>query len=807
MPFTFDHHSRWAAILPACLCLAPAAAVAQILDRIEISRINGKAEIRIDFGVQVQYLNHTPPGKGKELNIFIKPIAAAPPGSEAIEETLTAPQTDIVSPFTVLYPHLGNAVSIRFASETAWEVRPMPDGRSIVIVVPALKGARDLVTEVRALPAPPKPKVVPAPVPAPVAAAPAAAAVVPAPSAPPAPPAPPTAPAPSAPSVPPAATPPTQAPAPAAEDAGPTAPALTNEQIESMAKGFMVDASKAIEDKDLARAINRLNRTLGLPNNAQTESAQAMIGEVREMNGEIAKARAEYELYLKLYPKGADAKRIQERLAALPKVESRAQSRNRPLQRGPAEWMYYGSLAQYYYTGKSHIEITTPPPPGLLDFTTDKLSQTDQNALITTLDLNARRRDGITDTRIVVRDTDLRNFLDSSRNYNRLYAAYAEQSDRQLGYFVRVGRQTPTGGGVLERFDGLNAGYTFADHWRINGVGGEAVDFYSSYKRIFYGASLEMLPQPESIGLTAYAIRQDLDGALNRQAVGLESRYFDTHASVFGMLDYDTLYKGVNIAMLQGNYRSDDGINYYTYIDHRKAPPYSLTNAYAVLQNGMTLKEAIKTVGLEQVRTDARLLTATSNMLSVGVSVPVSPSWQIGTDYRAASYSGTKETWTYPTVDNPIPVLIPATKGTGTNHVLGLQAIGTNLWGVNDVAVINANYIKGQSYIGVVDEVTGSIVPNVFKEVPYNGQALGGNYVYMLGDSWRFDINLRYYQQKDDLNEKQRRTSPSLKIGYRWDPVTLEAEAGQEYVKIDGPERKERSDRTYIFLGYRLDLR
>lgn len=792
MPFIFDHHPRWAAILPACLCLAPAAAVAQILDRIEISRSNGKAEIRIGFGVQVQYLNHTPPGQGKELNIFIKPISAPPPESEATEESLTSPQTDLVPSFTVLYPNLGNAVSIRFAQETAWEVRPMPDGRSIVIIVPSLKGAQDFIAEVRAQPAPPKPKVVPAPVvvppvaavapaAAPVVAAPAVATKAPEPVAPP--------PAAAAPSAPPTATPPAEPsaePSAAATDTGPTAPALTSEQIESMAKGFMVDAGKAIEEKDLARAINRLNRTLGLPNNAQTESAQAMIGEVREMNGEIAKARAEYELYLKLYPKGADARRIQERLAALPKVESRTQSRSRPLQRGPAEWMYYGSLAQYYYTGKSHIEITTPPPPGLLDFTTDKLSQTDQNALITTLDLNARRRDGITDTRIVVRDSDLRNFLDSSRNYNRLYSAYAEQSDRQLGYFVRVGRQTPTGGGVLERFDGLNAGYTFADHWRINGVGGEAVDFYSTYKRIFYGLSLEMMPQPESIGLTAYVIRQDLDGALNRQAVGLESRYFDTHASVFGMLDYDTLYKGINIAMLQGNYRSDDGVNYYTYIDHRKAPPYSLTNAYAVLQNGMTLKEAIKTVGLEQVRTDARLLTATSNMLSVGVSVPVSPTWQIGTDYRAASYSGTKETWTYPTADNPLPVLIPATKGTGTNHVLGLQAIGTNLWGVNDVAVLNSNYIKGDTY---------------------NGQALGGNYVYMLGDNWRFDINLRYYQQKDDTNEKQRRTSPSLKIGYRWDPVTLEVEAGQEYVKIDGPERKERSDRTYIFLGYRLDLR
>lgn len=755
--------------MPACLCCAPVAAQAQILDRIEVSRSNGKAEIRIGFGAQVQYLNHTPPGQGKELNIFIKPISAPPPESEANVETLTSPQTDLVPSFTVLYPHLGNAVSIRFAQETAWDVRPMPDGRSIVIIVPSLKGARDFIAEVRALPAPPKPKAVPAPVIAP-ATAPAAVPVVPAPVA--------------APAAAPAEAPATEPAAPA--DAGPTVPALTGEQIETMASGFMVDARKALEANDLPRAINRLNRTLGLPTNAQTESAQAMIGEVREMNGEIAKARAEYELYLKLYPKGTDAKRIQGRLASLPKIEPRAQSRSRPLQRGPAEWMTYGSIAQYYYTGKSHIEVTTPPPPGLLDFTTDKLSLTDQKALITTIDLNARRRDGITDTRIVVRDTDTRNYLDSSRSYNRLYSAYVEQSDKQLGYFVRAGRQTPIGSGVLERFDGLNVGYNFADRWRVNGVAGYTVEFLSPYKKDFYGASIEMQPQPESIGLTAYAIRQNLDGSLNRQAVGLESRYFDMHTSVFGMLDYDTLYKGVNIAMLQANYRSDDGTNYYTYLDHRKAPPYSLTNAYAVLQNGMSLKEAIATVGLAQVRADARLLTATSNMMSIGLTQPISPNWQLGADYRAASISGTKETWTYPTIDNPIPVLIPASSGSGTNHVVGMQAIGTNLLGVNDVAVVNTNYIKGDTY---------------------NGQALGGNYVHLFGDTWRLDLNLRYYQQKDDSDEKQRRTSPSLRVSYRWDPVTIEAEAGQEYVKIDGPERKERSDRTYLFLGYRIDLR
>ncbi|HTY03685.1 MAG TPA: hypothetical protein VMC81_08150 [Rhodocyclaceae bacterium] len=758
-----------AALLLGALLALPVTSWAQILDRIEVNRINGVAEIRIGFSTQVQYLNHSPLKGGRILNVFIQLI---PPGTpEAVDqETLVAPQTDIVPRFTVTYPKLGNAVSISFAQETTWDVRAGIDDRSLVIVVPVLKGARDVMAEVHAQPA---------------------AASAPTPAAPPTPPTP-------APLEPPAAPPPQQptqpaTPATPAAEAGPATPAspppttgaeaeaggavvpaLTPEQVETFAKGFFDDAKKAIEEKDLARAINRLNRVLGLPTNKQTEAAQALIGQVREMSGEYAKARAEYELYLKLFPQGPDAAMIKQKLAALPKGPVRSSATAAPLQRGPAEWTTYGSLTQYYYTGKSHIEVTTPPPPGLLNFTTDTLSLTDQKALITTVDLNARRRDGVTDTRIVVRDTDTKNYLDNSRSYNRLYSAYVEQSDRQAGYFFRAGRQNPTGGGVLERFDGLNAGYSFGDGWRVNGVAGYPVEFMSPYKKDFYGVSLDMQAAPEHFGFSGYVLQQHMEGVVNREAVGMETRYFDVHSTLYGTLDYDVVYRGVNIAMLQGNYRSDDGTNYFTYIDHRKTPPYSLTNALPGLP-GLSIKDAIATMGINQLRADARALTANSNMLAVGFTHPWSPRWMLGADYRAAAISGTQATATF-----------PAMPGSGTNHVFSGQAIGNGIVTDNDIVVFNGSYIKGATY---------------------RGEALGANYVWLKGDTWRIDTNLRYYTQKDDQNEKQVRITPSLKLSYRWNPVTLESEVGSEDVRIDGPLRTERSNRRYIFFGYRVDLR
>jgi hypothetical protein len=747
-------------------------AMAEFLERIEINRINGVAEIRIGFSTQVQYLRHTPLAKGKTLNVFVRLVNAPMPEGEAVEETLTAPATDLVPAFTAIYPRLGGAVAIMFAQETSWDVKPGGDGRSFLVKVPILPGARDVIAEVRAVPSAAKPIVASEavlPATPPVAAV---ATAIPAPSAP-------SQPLPTVP-LPVPAPGPTPASVPVSSTAASTdvqadsVPTLTADQVESTAKSFFDDARKAVEEKDFARAINRLNRTLGLPNNTQTEAAQALIGEVREMNGEIAKARAEYELYLKLFPNGADAPRIKGRLAGLPRESARTASRAVPVQAGPAEWTYYGSVSQYYYTGKSHIEVVTPPPPGLLTFTTDVLSLTDQKALITNLDINARRRDGIRDTRIVLRDTDVQNFLNRDKSYNRLYSAYVEQSDRQAGYFLRAGRQTPTGGGVLERFDGVNVGYNFGDRWRINGVAGYPVEFMSPYKKDFYGLSLDLQAQPDQIGISTYVLQQHLEGVVNRQAVGLETRYFDMHSTVYGMLDYDVAFKGLNIAMLQGNYRSDDGTNYFTYLDHRKTPPYGLTNALPGIP-GMSIKDAVTTMGIEQLRADARALTATSDMLAIGFTHPYSPRWMLGADYRAAAISSTQETAT-----------MPAMPGSGTNHVFSVQAIGNSIWTTNDVGVVNASYIRGANY---------------------TGQALGGNYVYLIGDAWRIDGSLRYYTQRDDQEQRQVRTSPALKFSYRWEPATIEAEVGAENVKVDGPLRNERSNRKYMFLGYRLDFR
>jgi len=747
--------------------LSCSTAWAQIMDSIEINRVGKTAEITIHFSVQVQYMRHNPLKSGKVLRIFLR---SEIPESGLTQQTLTSPQTDLAPHFHVTYPELGGAMAITFAQETRWEVRQGDDRRSIVVTLPMLAGAKDVTAEVRAVhEAAPAEQTPPAQSAAKTKATPAPIAA----TTPPASPKPPSAPT--------AATTPPAAPS-SSQPVAPT-PVLTSKQVEAMAKAFLDEARKAIADKDLALAVNRLNRTLGLPSNSQTEPAQALIGKVREMTGEIAKARAEYQLYLKLFPKGPAAAHIKERLAQLPETVPRHEpARALPTKPGPAKWSVYGSISQYLYRGNSHIEITTPPPPGQLDFTTNVLSLTDQNALISTVDLNARRRDGVHDTRLVVRDTNTKNYLATAtrKNTNRLYNAYVEQSNRSAGYLFRVGRQNPSGGGVLERFDGVTAAYTFNDRWRVNGIAGVPVEFMSPYKKSFYSISVDRLPRPQHVGLSGYFLQQRLDGVVNREAVGIESRYFDMHKTLYGLLDYDIAFRDLNIAMLQGNYRTDDGTNYFTYFDHRKTPPLGLTNAASAYfsdpaLSSLSFKQVIDTLGVDQVRADAKAMTANSDMLAIGVTHPYSPRWTFGTDYRAAKISGTDAVG-----------LLPAMPGSGLNHVFSVQAIGNSLWADNDVGVVNASYIKGQTY---------------------KGQSLGLNYVFPYHDHWRLDSNLRYYHQNDDDGTVQRRWSPSLKLSYHWGEVTLEGEIGWEDVAIDGPTRIERSNRKYFFLGYRWDFR
>jgi hypothetical protein len=744
------------ALLIASLSIVPAAQAA-IFDRVDVEPHGTEADIVVHFSHQIVYMRHGPQKEGKILRIFFRITDPAIMEADLMQETVRAPRTKGMPNVTFVYPELVNGMLVTFSEQTSFEVRPGADEKSIVITVP--------------LKVPPEEQPIVAPVPA--AAIPVAPPLINE-----------TLPSPESKPV-----------------APPLPPALTAEATDARAQQLIADARRALSNQDPAAAIGHLNGILRLSANSQTEAAQALIGEAREKNGEFLKARAEYELYLKLYPNGPNAATIRKQLTELPKDEAKARAGPRPLPKeaGPSEWTFFSSLATYYYTGNSQIETLTPPAPGQIVAGRETLSLVDQNSLITSLNLNARRRDAFSDTRIVFRNTDNRNFLKPSRSYDRLYSAYIDHNDRKIGYYVRAGRQNPNGMGVLERFDGVQAGYNFSTDWRANGVYGDAVEFGSPYKKSFYGASIDYLPQVGRPGASLYLVDQTLDGHANRRAMGSEVRYFDGRYSGFGMLDYDLLFKGVNIAMLQGNYLSTEGTNYYFVADHRRAPSYGLTNALPA-GIGLSLEQMIALQGLDVVRSQAAALTAVSDMYSIGFTHPVSEQWQLGADFRLSAISSTQPVkavvplaniglclGTIDPVNDTCIIDTTAQNGSGWSQSLTLQAIGTNLFVNNAVGVGNLTYITAPTYDG-----------------------LSGGLSYMLPfrETWRVDTNLRFYTQNSDSGDVLTRVNPSLKLSYQWrSSLFLEGEAGWENSTTKGPSRSDTTNRRYMYLGLRWDYR
>ncbi len=717
----------WRYLLVCALgILTPLQALCQIIDRIDIQRRGETAEIQFSFSTQVRYIRHAPQSEGRDLRIFLSLTGSDVRESDLKLETKRSPRTDLVPGFVVSYPELSNALRISFDRVTRFQVRQGPDPRSLIVTVPAIPGAHDDSAGDTSTDQPGSAQIA------------------------------------------------------GAERGGPQEqqsgipPSTTDNEVR--AKDLMHEAQQALGNRLGTLAIIKLNEILNLPPNRFSQRAQALAGQARELSGELARARAEYQLYLKLYPEGEETASVKERLAALDKQikEVRGETRKK---RGetPSEWIITGGVSQYYYTGKSQIEVITPPPPGQLTFNVDTLSLTDQKALISTIDVLARKREDALDSRLVFRDADSRNFLPGQKDRNRLNAAYFEQTNKEVGTFFRIGRQTASSGGIFNRFDGAALSYNLDSEWKLSAAFGYPVEFGSLYEKKFYSTSIERLPQLERLGFTAYLMDQRVDGVPDRRAIGVDARYFDSSSTYYGLVDYDLSFGGINILMAQGNWRLESGTNVFSYYDFRRSPPYSVINALAG-ETSQSIVDLNQAIGIDELRRRASTLTANSNMFSIGLTHPVSEKWQLGADYRLASIGPTGASGT-----------MPAQPGSGSSHVYSGQAIGNNLWLDNDIALAIGSLILAPTY---------------------KGESYGLLYGFTFRDNWRIDGNLRYYTQLDNLEQRQNRLSPSLKLGYRWkDSVTFELEVGGEIVAEDGPQRTMNSTRNYIWGGYRWDFR
>ncbi len=731
---TMRQFLRW--LLAAMLWLGAAGAHAQVLDTIEVTQDGNNAVIRIRFAVLIQYLRHVPLDTGNAIRVFFQITASDDTGLGVLEEERRSPPNDLVPRFRVVYPTQApgpqRRIDILFDKPVTFRLRP-EDNRTLVLLIPLTDEQKARLRSSAAATA--------AITGAPVAGAPTAGVGAPLPP-------------------------------------GPPTPAGVLSDIDMQGGDAYAEGRAALEAGDYEKAILALNRLLNLPPNAFTQAGQELIGVAREKGGEMVKARAEYELYLKLYPDGAGAQRVRDRLAGLAPVTppgvAAAPTVAPPIQ--PA-MTYWGSVSQYYYGGQSQATTTSTiitPATGATTIDTAKITATDQSQLITNVDLTARYRSENWDSRAVVRDSYNANFLNNGNSQNRLTALYGESRYLPWQLMGRFGRQSGTSGGILGLFDGALASWGFRPGYRVNGVVGSPVDPAFGTNKTFYGASVDADNLAGRFSGNLFAIRQTADGFEDRLGVGGEFRYFDAERNVYSLFDYDPTFQAVNIGMVQGTWQFPTATTLNFIADYRRTPTLQLTNAL-VANPTASLDSMVQTYGLSGVRDLAKTLTPISKVYLVGLTQQLSPKWQLGFDFRVSSLDGT-----------PAVQSLPATPGTGNIYTYTLQAIGNSLTKYQDILVVNGSALRGDLF---------------------DAWLFGLDYRFVVLQNLTIEPLLKFYQQKDNQGIKLTRTSPGVRLAYRIrDRLTLEGEFDLERSHQVGPLIDDDVTRQFFYVGWRWDL-
>lgn len=743
---------------------------AEVIDRIDVNQIGDQAEIQLHFITRIQYKRQAALKNG-DIRIYLTLLDIKSDDSRLQWEKKDSPPSDIVPPFTVTYPELDSSLTLSFGKIIKARVQAGKGGQTISIFTKALKVKKadpDKATVVA-------PTVAAPPIlPAAIAALPSAAAPLPD----------------------------LKSGSTGVSDLQAEAQQATPAQIEQQAQQLFVTASDALQSNQIDTSIEALNKVLNLPPNVLTQAAQELMGEAREKNGEFAKARAEYELYLKLYPKAADLKQVQARIANLPKDDAPKQVVVVPTdaaQKAEEEKLQLtGGISQNYYKGVTHSD--TFATDGINAPTITSFSGTDQSMLLTSLDLTARKRTESLDTRFVLREFNRINFLPNQPEDYRWNAVYFEQSARDRKFMYRLGRQSGSTGGTPGRFDGVAGGYSISPMWRLNAAVGKPVEYVSAGGNLqdekrFYSGSIDLTRLPDQWSGSAYGViqyvggyRSKVGGYRERSALGLEAHYFANQSNYMTQMEFDTIYHKVNLATFQGNWTKESGENYYMVVDHRRSPPLYLNLTGQFSQSAKEVLNSGK-ITIQELRANAIALSPISNMVSVGMSRPFTSKLRMASDFRVSNTAGQGAyTTTSLTTGRAIQ---EGSAGTGNQYALSMQAIGNNLFFENDLGIASASLTS-----------TGTT----------KGQSLAFSQVQTFKQKWRLDEALQLFRQSSSDGTRQTQIRPSLTLNYRFtDTMNVSAEAGLEQYHTSNSALNATSDdktrRKYFYFGYRWDFR
>ncbi len=554
---------------------------------------------------------------------------------------------------------------------------------------------------------------------------------------------------------------------PRLQETAPTLPAISPARL----KKLMDEANQTFTAGDYPRAIQLYTKVTQLPENEFSQHALEYLGLSRERKGQLAHARSVYEQYLERYPDGEGADRVRQRLAGLLTARKDIPTKLRKAKAAPDEhqWSLFGGLSQFYFRDENIPQ------------------EDDEDKLVTrsmlSSDLNMEGRLQAKDYDARVRFTggyDL-DFLNDGDNGSRVSQMFLSASHHVLNLSTRLGRQSSSTGGILDRFDGGIFSYQAFPILKANIVMGFPVesteDTNVDTDRYFYGLNFDVGTIADHWNFNIFAIQQEVDSLTDRQAVGGEIRYLDDTKSFFGLVDYDTYFASLNTALLVVNWNFPDQTNINLRYDYRSSPTLTLSNAL-IGQNENTIDDLRRTYSKNEIKQLAEDRSSESHLVTFGGSRRLHDKLQLTGDVTMSHISSTEESGG-----------VEAIPSTGYEYFYNVQFVGSNLIKSGDIAIFGLRY----SDTSTANTITGNL-----------------NTRYPVNTAWRINPRIRVDYRTNNSNDGSRFTlSPILRLEYRFSRrLRFEIEGGGEWMTTyDEDTDTERQDMNwYAFGGYRWDF-
>jgi hypothetical protein len=560
---------------------------------------------------------------------------------------------------------------------------------------------------------------------------------------------------------------PGEGPLPAVEPMGADAP-LDPATLKQM----LSQARTALSARDYPKAIAILTKLQRQPEFPERAHAQELLGLARERSGQLAHAKAEYEEYLRRYPQGDATQRVATRLHALRVASARPRSRAEAGQEDGG-WLLTGGVAQMFRYDGTRVDNSAPPGSTIVP---TAAQTTNQNSLFNDVELRAQRRGDRFDVMARLNAGYDKSFTQAQGgDAKRISVASFELTDRTLGLFGRVGRQSRNQDGVLGTFDGLFAGYQWRPEWGVNltiGYPVERTDESIQTERRFQTLALVYMPPGAHWDTSVYAAAQQFDGVRDRQAIGFELRYLVPERSLIALVDYDTSYQSLNVATILGTFQLPARWSLSVDFEHRNSPVLTTRNAL-IGQPVTTIAEMEQIFTLDQIFQLARDRTPVTSNYSVTATRPIGERFQFSAAVAATQTGATVGSGG-----------VDAQPATGLNLAYQIQLYGSSIWRAGDFNVLSAAY--GDTEVGKIVSV------GLTSRLPLAG-------------AWRLGPRLTVDRRElASDNSTELIFIPSLLIDYQRNRRLLQFEVGGQLGKRDALLQTQDTKRYYVSLAYRI---